>query len=1509
MRIGLLSFHLALDKYRIQEWAKADHLSLSYDISTVGSLHSLSIHICAFYVEQYGTDAKGNPMYGVRVERYALNGQTCSDKKTIFRQFDGRTQQSSTFSFCCTVSLIRTGVLLPLLKHGSVSTMSDQGSENTGQGPGAKKTFAGKGSMLSDLFLNRDSLRDVLESDMGPHLLELTGEFFGLDPQDITKEAQRTEPAQRLPASGPIMTVDEKGEPTSRVSMSVNPLESVVLVQGGCPVGHHCVKHNLSLANFYGLKKVKGTTAIAISVGRFFRCSYKWPRIVAIMMNILKSNVNFEQSRLNDPNGSAMARPNDLSSDSSLAWQVGQVEIWLKTRTVREMTNTGIRMPNLGSYIRWLSISRSIAALSHIRTLLIAAVIIALGEGLDEHRIAMAREILSGGKLYDRQLVRFEPRVGRCIFRATRPDLILHVHVTRVMHLVAWSVIDDATSRFRDCSEVYLGGMDGVLRTVIRILRRNLFVHVDCPRIFKEGGKLRAEISSITRITRFLHILRTRPGLGFPWPGVPVDNSDRNTKGWNFSYMIGHRGVPKPNPARGLMMLRAFTNDDKGRAKVQDMFGRFGNMIFQKEITEALSMTPEVIQRVSEMSGGDPNMNVIPQGPYRNSYQVQQNTVHARRRAALWYVLTTAYDAAANIEKRFSKELSAPTSFCAGACDVARRSVAGPGGSSSDYFVATDCARANGAVLHCELKELSGWGKNLSYNLPGLLQNPLRDMLSDSFIEALPAFFRVPAHPKPGGQAPPDPGNSNWISESRPITAFPRLIRTAMLATARHVSNNGNESSFALSTQYYDGGAKNTSDHFLNAVHVRQRNTSGQEQKLRQDSVFHDIFGEARALFGKREFLEVEKHAVFSKRLEQSEGIMQAAMRAKLPASVAKGGIFSFTRLQDAKPAKKATNGKKQGKKIVTNIDRDKAQKTKDRVCVRKQGKSSGNSDSVASRKRRSESSEEEESSSGYDSKESGSDDDNCCYSEDSGEECDENGLVGAESLRRPYVGTYALRSMGWLESRDNTFRGSEDAQGGRETGGEDFGCGNGEDGGEAGGDGGDVGEADRLGDGGKPEAEGVNMKRADGGYASGDTAIGKDHDMSTPYGADGHAPGQRGCESRIGIKTATGGGDADSLNDDDYEAIRCMECHRGCESETGVETASSATGGKDNDALDDDDLEMLHYMDNIDDYADDNEGKPSWDSEHQESGHTRGSDGSDTLGCEGKKDLSSVAAADDLLGDDVAGSDSPKDRPLVDDVSWIRHPFELKNKSTFDEVEAANMHKSKCVYTRALLQKYKWEASKASHINFIGHSEKKIKSIRLTRLDGFNFQVQPESHNRIYVLHDNTGLDFIYVTELIQKDTGIPGQQEVIAQFLRVLSTKQAHGEARGEKDFVVRDGTARTVYEGRSVLGGRLRIEQGETIKRSFIGRTFHPGRVLHETNVRNIVSYVGWVPERFQRNTEREVKKQLGVKTFKEIDWVFYGAAFDEQEYNALVNDADDEDHAFMPAVGDADGGCGG
>jgi hypothetical protein len=73
--------------------------------------------------------------------------------------------------------------------------------------------------------------------------------------------------------------------------------------------------------------------------------------------------------------------------------------------------------------------------------------------------------------------------------------------------------------------------------------------------------------------------------------------------------------------------------------------------------------------------------------------------------------------------------------------------------------------------------------------------------------------------------------------------------------------------------------------------------------------------------------VEVEKHAVFSKRLEASEGIMQAAMHATLPASVADGGRFNSTRLQDAQTAKNVTKGMNPGKTSITNTEKDKARK------------------------------------------------------------------------------------------------------------------------------------------------------------------------------------------------------------------------------------------------------------------------------------------------------------------------------------------------------------------------------------------------------------------------------------------------------------------------------------------------------------------------------------------------------------------------------------------------------
>ena len=61
--------------------------------------------------------------------------------------------------------------------------------------------------------------------------------------------------------------------------------------------------------------------------------------------------------------------------------------------------------------------------------------------------------------------------------------------------------------------------------------------------------------------------------------------------------------------------------------------------------------------------------------------------------------------------------------------------------------------------------------------------------------------------------------------------------------------------------------------------------------------------------------------------------------------------------------------------------------------------------------------------------------------------------------------------------------------------------------------------------------------------------------------------------------------------------------------------------------------------------------------------------------------------------------------------------------------------------------------------------------------------------------------------------------------------------------------------------------------------IGRTFHAGGVLLETNVENIVSFVGWVPEKAKSYTKEDISKALN-SSLADIDWVFSGEPFDER-----------------------------
>jgi hypothetical protein len=88
---------------------------------------------------------------------------------------------------------------------------------------------------------------------------------------------------------------------------------------------------------------------------------------------------------------------------------------------------------------------------------LLAATVIASGQSLERNIVAMAKDILSGRGLKDQKLVRFEDWVGEKIFMASQPYFVLYAGINRLLHVLAWSLIDDANSRNKDCCILYMG--------------------------------------------------------------------------------------------------------------------------------------------------------------------------------------------------------------------------------------------------------------------------------------------------------------------------------------------------------------------------------------------------------------------------------------------------------------------------------------------------------------------------------------------------------------------------------------------------------------------------------------------------------------------------------------------------------------------------------------------------------------------------------------------------------------------------------------------------------------------------------------------------------------------------------------------------------------------------------------------------------------------------------------------------------------------------------------------
>ena len=165
------------------------------------------------------------------------------------------------------------------------------------------------------------------------------------------------------------------------------------------------------------------------------------------------------------------------------------------------------------------------------------------------------------------------------------------------------------------------------------------------------------------------------------------------------------------------------------------------------------------------------------------------------------------------------------------------------------------------------------------------------------------------------------------------------------------------------------------------------------------------------------------------------------------------------------------------------------------------------------------------------------------------------------------------------------------------------------------------------------------------------------------------------------------------------------------------------------------------------------------------------------------------------------------------------------------------------------------------SNVRYEGHEssrsagrKRSVFFLTLTRLDKFQFLVVSNSGNRFYVLWEISGLELIFITRLFKKG------DHMMAQNFRVQSTETAPGEAfsaeelqRSQRLAGGRTGYHTHLGKERGLLALKNRESSGD---RRWIGRTFHTGSVLIETNVENIVSFVGWVPEKSKNDSITEI-----------------------------------------------------
>ena len=309
--------------------------------------------------------------------------------------------------------------------------------------------------------------------------------------------------------------------------------------------------------------------------------------------------------------------------------------------------------------------------------------------------------------LFRSQMVRFEPRIQRNLDRMNTPYVVLQNTVQNFLYRVAWAPIDDASSRLSGSSLLYMGGTSSIIRTVVYVLTRLVFVGFDVEALDK--------------------LLRKRSPDEDPEDFLR--GPDKNwRRGRIRTVRMAHRAINHftvdENSKHFTFMLRNFDPTTKSGPKAaQRIKELYGPQYDTKSMIDSLRFLPQVIKLVANMSGMDSrsDTNLIPVGPYREihekvkkhleekglKFEFEWNSPRGRMRQALWLLATQCGDVARAVEIRNRRALYDPYGFLA--CSTQTRVVKirpNNPGSMDSILVSTPSARASAAVALAQMEEL-----------------------------------------------------------------------------------------------------------------------------------------------------------------------------------------------------------------------------------------------------------------------------------------------------------------------------------------------------------------------------------------------------------------------------------------------------------------------------------------------------------------------------------------------------------------------------------------------------------------------------------------------------------------------------------------------------------------------------------------------------------------------------------------------------------------------------------